>query len=410
MNKEILNSILNKRAELTKLIFVVFLLALGTGLIVNYLTKIFDANISIILILGSLIVFIVFAYLIISILFDCKREISASGIVAIKNNKVISIDRYDFSERLSDTLNAIFIENEALKQSWELDFKIEDNSKDGETIVKNEKEIDAKEKAISYMSIVRVDKPENEIYKEKNSHKILKEAVEYIFIEKLSTHLSTYFNNYSDEDKILKEFTRTDFPNILLQNRIINLLSSPFEDRPIFLKAKMKKDVDGEIVAIMGSDGSRFSRFDLVLPRKSKVIRKNDGTLQIKSPKLTMEFTIKYGAFGATLPRGFEYNYLGIDSKKISSTHIDINLKISINPLSLLVNRGWKYYNWIDSFIMGFDKMISFEKFISRIDWEGTLTRIIATNQRQKVAYLQEKKMKEQEENKKLPPTSGHTP
>lgn len=405
MNKQILNNVLNKRSDLVRLIFVVFLLALGTGLIVNYLTIQFETKSNYLLIGGLLLIAVVFIYLIATILTGCKRTVDVSGVIAFDGDKVVAMDRYKFSEELSRTLKAVFLENEALKQSWSSDF--EEKKPKKETI--RNTTTNNKDKPISYYSIVRVEVPDDEFSKKNvNSSKILKEAVEYIFIEKLSTRLSTYFNEYKNEDKILKEFTRTDFPNILLENRIINLLSSPFEDRPIFLKAKMNKQEEkGEIIAIGGSDGSSFSRFDLVLPKKTKVIRKPNGVLQIKSPRLVLEFNIDYGVFGTTLPRGFAFNYLGCNSSKLDVKKIDLQLKVSIRPLALLFNKGWNYYNWIDSFANEFKSNYSFDTFVDKIEWESTLTRIIATNQRQKFAHQQEKKRKETKEKEQTTPNNG---
>lgn len=401
MNREILNSILSRRADLIKLIFVVFLLSIGTGLIVNYLTLQFETKAKILIWSGTSLVAVVFIYLVTTILLSCKRKISISGVILFNKDKIISADRYKFSEKLSETLSAVFIENEALKQSWSTDFE----KKGTAEVVNKEDKVETEEpkkKEIGYYSIVRYETEENEKESNINSKKIIREAVEYVFIEELSNHLSSHFNNYNNEDKIIKEFTRTDFPNILLENRIINLLSTPFEDRPIFLKAKMSKLKEkGEIVAIMGSDGSRFSRFDLVLPKKSKVIRKENGLLQIKSPRLTLDFKLTYKGFGASLPRGFEYNYMGFDQREINANYIDLELSIAINPFSLLFNKGWNYYDWIDSFVNKFDEIFSFEKFIKKIDWDSTLTRIIATNQNRKFMLMHEKKKKEKEQSDK---------
>ncbi len=397
MNKEILNSILSQRADLIKLIFVVFLLALGTGLIVNYLTIQFEFKAQILIWSGISLVVVVFVYLITTILLSCKRKISIQSVILFDKDKIISADRYKFSEKLSETLKAVFLENEALKQSWSSDFekkevKREIKNEDDDNLEKEK----SKTKEVEYYSIVRYEIDEKET--NANSKKILKEAVEYVFIEELSNHLSSHFNNYNNEDKIIKESTRSDFPSILLENRIINLLSSPFEDRPIFLKAKMSKVKEkGEIVAIMGSDGSRFSRFDLVLPKKSKVVRKDNGLLQIKSPRLTLDFKLTYKGFGAVLPRGFEYNYMGYDQREITAKHIDLELNISINRLSLLFNKGWNYYNWIDSFTNKLDEIFSFERFLKKIDWDSTLTRIIATNHNRNFMMMHENKKKEQE-------------
>lgn len=399
MNKEILNSILSQRADLIKLIFVVFLLALGTGLIVNYLTIQFEFKAQILIWSGISLVVVVFIYLITTILLSCKRKISIQSVILFDRDKIISADRYDFSEKLSETLNAVFLENEALKQSWSSDFEKNEVKREikneGDDNLEKEK---SKTKEVKYYSIVRYETDKNEKETNANSKKILKEAVEYVFIEELSSHLSSHFNDYNNEDKIIKEFTRSDFPSILLENRIINLLSSPFEDRPIFLKAKMSKVKENEeIFKIYGADGSIFSRFDLVLPKKSKIIRKDNGLLQIKSPRLTLDFKLTYKGFSAVLPRGFEYNYMGYDQREITAKHIDLELNISINRLSLIFNKGWNYYNWIDSFTNKIDEIFSFERFLKKIDWDSTLTRIIATNHNRKFMIMHENKKKEQE-------------
>lgn len=387
MRKDLLQSVLTKKSDFIKLIFAVFLLALGIGLIVNYLTILFESNIKVIIILGIILVSLVFIYLIINILSDCTRNISLKSVIMFEKGNVLPIERYDFSEKLSETLYAVFIENEALLQAWKEDFKsvIQDGNKQNPKI---EKSSDSKsKKPIQYLSIIRMNSPIEERIETK-SQKIVKEAVEYILLEKLSTHLSTYFSDIPDDDEMLIEYTRSDFPEILLKNRIINLLSTPFEDRPIFLKAKLKKEeIEGEIIAFGGSDGSRFSRFDLVLPKKSDVTRKDDGGLLITSTRLILEIDVTYDKFNTVAPRGFEELYIRKGSRDISLDMVDIEISVKIKPLSLLFNKGWKYYNWIDSFVSRIDKDFSFDSFIKRIDWENALTNFIITNNNKSFPY-----------------------
>jgi hypothetical protein len=246
---------------------------------------------------------------------------------------------------------------------------------------------------VEYFSIVKVVE-EDEREKSK-AEKILEETIEYLILEELSTHLATYFNEFKHNDKLIKEYSRNDFPEILLQNRIINLLSTPFEDRAIFTKAGMTKNPEeGEIVSIYGNDGSRFSKFDLVLPAGSTVSRIDDGLLLIENSRISLLIAIIYEGWGANFPPGFEYNYCGKIEENLDLYGLQIILNYTIKPKALLYGSKWNYHNWIDSFIDRLVEFASFDDFLKKIDWESNLTDIIIKNQRQK--FLKEQASKNQ--------------
>lgn len=390
MKKEygILDLILSKRTDFIKLIFAALILALGSSLLANYITDCFKSQTIWILILAIVFISSVVCYFIISIIKDAQGEIKIDALFAIdkKKKNIFPIPRYDFSETLDSTMTAVFIENEAIKKHWEEQFKIVEDETENKDKVKNHEKSSEKNKTIKddigYFSIIKVTSENEEGNSE--SDKILEETVEYVILEELSTHLSNYFNDFNDNDSVIKEFTRNDFPEILLQNRIINILSTPFEDREIFVKGGMSKnDFEGEVVSIYGQDGSRFSKFELVLPFGSIVNRIGDGFLKIENSRIVLLIEIINEGFGGVLPHGFEYNYLGKKSMDLDVRQLQIILNYKIKPLALLHGSKWNYHNWIDSFIKRLVEFASFEDFLQNINWESNLTGIILSNQKE---------------------------
>ncbi len=381
--KGLLADILSRRKNLLKLISVALLLAFGTSILASYITTLFENREIALLIMGIVIICIVLVYLICSLLRSCNRTISISGLLVFKkeSNDVVRIDRYKLSEKLEDTLSAVFLENEALKKHWEE--KLGESS--GEIVYELFNNNSKENNNVGYSSIVKVETSDKK--KKSKSYKILDEALEYLIIEELSDHLSTYFNGYYFSDKLIKKYSIADFPKILLENRIINLLSTPFIDRAKFAKANLLDKLEkGEIIKIFGTDGSRFSKFDLILPTGTKVERDNNGILILDNTKMTLEINIKNEGYSDNFPRSFEYYYLGIpDNSNIVTRKISIEVNSKIKFQALFFSKGWEYYKWIDSFIEDLEEFASLSKFIKNIEWESNLTRIIVSNNRTRI-------------------------
>ena len=380
---------LSNRKEFAKLIFAACIIAMGTSLIANFITDCFKSSLFLTFLIGVGLIIIATVYFIYIIISEAKNEVEINALLAIdyKPKRVFPILRYEFAEKLESTLTAVFLENEALKIQWEDDFKNnesnDDQSNENESSKNKPISQNTKEK-VEYFSIIEISSKDSKNGKSK-SDKMLEEAVEFILLDELSTHLSTYFNNYSEHDKLIKVYTRSDFPKILLQNRIINLLSAPFEDRAIFAKAGMTtKPPEGEIVSIYGTDGSNYSRFHLSLPQGSVVSRPSDGILTVENSRIFMRIEINYDGFGTVLPMGFEHNYLGLERGSLGISNLRIKLNYKIKPLSLLYRSSWNYHSWIDSFVERLIELGSFSDFVNRINWETNLTSIITQNQRYK--------------------------
>lgn len=338
--------------------------------------------------MGLYLQYFVYCIFFYSIYIDNSKILSIDALFLLDNTTKITIPifRYEFSEQFEETLTAAFLENEALKKYWndgfiEIKNKEEQLASEKNPVLKESIKSDVSE--VGYFSIIKVLK--DEIKERSKQDKIIIEALEFVLLEQLSLHLSSYFNNYNDHDKLVKEYTRMDFPEMLLQNRIINLLSTPFEERAIFVKAGMTNHPpEGEIVHIYGDDGSRYSKFNLVLPSNSKVRRPKEGILVIENDRVFVEMKIIYDNFSSNLPVHFANNYIGISPKQIHSKKVNIILSYKVKPRASFYNSRWGYHNWVDSFAERLVKFASFEAFIDRIEWEATLTNLIVTkNSRQ---------------------------
>jgi len=402
--RKLLKELFGRKSEVVQLLFASVLLALGISLVANYFTEKLKSTPEIILYLAIGLIVVVLIFFIFLLLRNNNQIHKIKSVIVInKSQKFLSrIPRFELSEKMYHALQASFIENEALKKYWNDGFESNKNStKEKPPKIENPIDETSKKEKISFMAIKKIEiKDEDEILRIDKSKEIIIELIEYLILEELSTHLSTYFHEYRREDTFLKEYNRKDVPHNLLENRIINLLTTPFENRGIFVKAGMADNLnegDGEVVMIMGSDGSKFTKFDLILPTGSKINRPKLGIIEIENKRIKISIDIKYRGYGSTLPKGMAANYMGIIDDELDIHDLKIELKYSVKPLSVFSNSKWSYYNWIDSFANRLIKFASIEKFKNDISWQSNLTQIIVESQRRKIINKMRKKRNEEQ-------------
>jgi len=273
---------------------------------------------------------------------------------------------YKFAESLYETLSAVKAESRSIFSEWEDEPLVPASANQGSS----ESTGATVHQKPTYSAIFRVV-CDRETSKPPKAARLLEEAVFFVLLKSLSTHLSTYFNDH-DGDRYLREYRREDMPFFLLKNRVINLLSTPIEHRDIFLDTfpQGAKRPEGELHALYGSDGSMYSRFDLILP-KGTVIRYSevDG-IRIETKRLSIDLTVKYSGFGAVVDNSFLSHYVGRKPKTLECRMIAIGLKYRIKPLSLITSSGWDYYRWLDSFRKKLRSSFDFHAFQSDIQWQ----------------------------------------
>jgi hypothetical protein len=292
-----------------------------------------------------------------------KEDISAVIFIDKHSNELLEVRDYEFSRNLQKTLRAVKAENKAIYNEWDNDPLCSPTA--------NPSPVHSEETTSTpfYISIVRMKVEEHKV---PTAAKLLEEAASFVILEELSIHLSTYFND-STNDYFIKEYSRNDIPAFLLKNRVLNLLSTPIEQRDIFIKMQQQHIPHippGELFSVWGSDGSMYRRFNLVLPKGSTIHYSEIGSINIETNRFAFELSAKYTGSHAVVDPTFIERYVGADSDSIELRKVTISLSGRIKPLSLLSGSKWEYYEWLDSFRSKLVAACDFKAFQQQINWD----------------------------------------
>lgn len=329
-----ITNVKQRRKDIIKNFILVTILSTGVSLIANSLTK--ESGLLIALIPGLVCVLFVAIFYVKEYLGSSSYEVDIETVLSVDNeHKVIPIDRFRFSEDLYRAVLSVLSENKAYKSLWEDAFTH------------------------------RVGEGE----KGKN---FVKEFLDYLFIHWISLQLNSYFVQFeSDSTEIIG---REQIPDVLIKNRVIELISKPFEEREKFQERMNQKDpIEGKIVYMDGEDGVVYDMLEIELPRKSKVYR-NNNALVISNRNFDIRFESDYQGFGTVLPRYFEKFYLNRSFDTVHNYKVDLRMSIRLKPFFLFSVKDWKYLGWLDQIGDEFVKYFSFDKFVEHIGLEQAIT------------------------------------
>lgn len=335
-----------ERKRVLNIIISVILIGLALNYIASYIFVSFNKfNFQILIVF--IVILVLFIVLLLLELFSKKSFIL--GIKALilfdKHDELVRVPEYDFSEGVYRYLNALFVENADIKKEWK------------------------------HSKIVLMGDKNKKI----NRNLILKDVIEYYFLEKLSTHLTDYYNNKEKLEKSLREYSRDDIKSILDTNICLNTFSRPMKERKLFVKEKSTKRtiVQGPVIMHLGeavssqSKGAIYQKFDMVLYKGSRIIRENNGWISIKTKHVDFSFVVNITGFNALIPTDFTKYYL---NKRrflhLNAFEAEINIKVKVNPLYLVTGNDIEYYEWIDLFAKNIKTEISFEAFLESIGWK----------------------------------------
>lgn len=342
----IVQGIISSRKNLIELIVVAIIIAFGINLIAGQLIALTVVNPLMTVLLGIILIFSSILYLATSLLGGRIKShtFKAFIIYKVKKNEIIPVPRYEFSEEIHSYIKSAFGENPALNTLWK------------------------KEPLRDFH-----DRDQIDISKHKSAQLLL-EATQYFLLSRLSTHLTDYFAAEDFKKANLKKYERKDIPEILLNNRFLELFSRPMEERPAFMEDYQHEDneVPGEIVYASGLKGAIYDRFDLVLPQKSSIRKPDNNKIEIETEKLKISLVAQFEGFNTVLPRMFEEYYLGINNSIENSVYqLDIDIHVQMKLRSLFSSAGWEYYQWIDSYLDNIEEEVSKDAFFERINWEN---------------------------------------
>lgn len=368
--KNYLNEMLNDRGNVIRFISITILLSFGLNVIAGSITLTSGFNAQTGFWLGGAVLLLVLCYLIRFVFKSLRKFITIdSFIIHDKNeNSLLDIDRYKFSRKINEYLVSAISEDKDIKAIWD------------------------REPIGCYHTVD--DWIHGRISKSKI---VIEELVEYFIIEELSAHLTDYFNDDKYNKKKLQKIGRNEVPEVLFQNRFLNLFSKPMEERASFEINKNKVEEPpkeyivngkkvvlkvGETVSAYGKDGARFNRFDLVLPRNSKVKRIDKNTIRLITDRFDIDIFVSFEEENYYPPDGFIEHYLcpGIDRTDSFLRHegykINIELRIKFKILKFLINGKWEFFYWLDSYLDKINKDMSADLYFERINWESTYTML----------------------------------
>lgn len=347
-NQKPINKLLVSRSGLLEIIIMALLISSGINLVTTGISTKFVKFNDYITYAGVIFVIIGLVYLTFKVFGNRSISHTSNGFFVYHklNKKLVPVNRYQVSSSLSDYIKALFTENKALSNMW--------NKEDftDRYIVENDMLIK----------------------KEIKSDQLLVEAIEYFVISRLSTHLTDYFNKFNNSDK-LKTFIRNEVPDVLLSNRFLELFSKPMEEREPFADFTDNNTEKNRKTVMAFSEGAFFDHFELTLPKKSVVRRRGKNQVEISTNRFKMKIETMFDGMGESLPYKFEKYYLLLDKfSEISVYNFQVKVDIRFNLLSLFSFNGWRYYQWVDSFLLDIDKKINKVEFFNKINWDSNVT------------------------------------
>ncbi len=243
-------------------IIVAIFLSFGISFIVSALAEFFKGKYLVFFISGLFCILFVLLIKIFNFYTLRKHQICTEALLVVDDKaRLGKVYRYYFNEKFIEILISVCRENKTFKECWEKAFK---------------KEYTNNSKYVSqdYVLIKKItDDEARKYFKEEKICKFINELTEYIFIEWLSDKLEMYFG---DNTKNITVLNRSNIADYLLDNRVLDLISKPFEDREKFLsKIKDKEDNIDDIYTLLGDDDVEFNKFELKLPPKT--ILKKEG-------------------------------------------------------------------------------------------------------------------------------------
>lgn len=329
-----LSEIKTRRSHLFKDFLLVAVLSSGISLVANAISK--DVSFYYALIPGLVCILLVAIIYIIDYFSNRSYETKIDTLfITDKENHVIPINRFDFSEDLFCAFQSVLSENKTYESLWEDAFS-------------------------------------HGIAQGNNSKAFVVEFMEYLFIRMISLELNTYFTNVDSE--AIEVIGRDQIPELLIKNRVIEMISKPYEEREKFQKVINKEEHSKGVVVYMGGeDGALFEKLEIELPRKSKIF-KNGNSLVIKNRNFNILFEAVFEGYSGVAPSYFEEFYLGHSLRDTNCYLVNLKMGIQLKPLFLFSMRDRRYLGWLDQISDAFIQYFSFDSFLQRIGYENAVT------------------------------------
>ena len=371
-----LSRILTERHSLTNIIIGTIIASIGINLISASILQIFlfGAHIMLIIGIGASLASVWYFVRIMTAKRTQVRNYSGFFIVDYVEKKVIPVNRYPYSENLSRYLESACAESQDIKMVLESSIYVPDTTIKIPQENIDEVRIEREERAAAVKKLMATP-----------DRRLILEATEYFVLRMLSTHLTNYFNDEKFKEENLTKLERKDIPQVLLENRFLNLFSKPMEERTAasFEDRYVSKNTQGG----SGESNTDFRHFHLILPAKAKVSRTGENICEITTKKFTLRVSILYLGADELLPADFEKYYLRLQEyyqrsnpSMVKEKAIEIEVKVFFKNSIFFSTTGLQYYEWLDSYLDKLEEEFSTSYFFKKIGWDSVSTLMDCLN------------------------------
>lgn len=370
-----LSGILTERSSLTNIIIGTIIASLGVNLVSESILQMFffGAHIILFIGIGASLASVWYFIRIVTAKRTQVRNYSGFFIVDHIEKKVIPVNRYPYSINLSRYLESACAESQDIRMVLEKSIYVPDTTIKIPRENIDEEEIERKERAAAKKLMATPDR------------RLIIEATEYFVLRMLSTHLTNYFNDEKFKEQNLTKLERKDIPQVLLENRFLNLFSKPMGERAAasFEDRYISKSTQGG----SGESNTDFRHFHLILPTKAKVSRTGENTCEITTEKFTLRVSILYLGADELLPADFEKYYLRLQEyyqrsnpSMVKEKAIEIEVKVFFKNSIFFSTTGIQYYEWLDSYLDKLEEEFSRPYFFKKIGWDSVSTLLDCIN------------------------------
>ncbi len=349
----------NQKIELHRIIAYSIIMGIAINIISNSLGKIlnFPLWLNIIIWVGISLVIISIAQIV--ELCRLNSTIKYEGLFIThrnEKNRIIGIPNYKISTDMKTYFEAAFSENPAYRTIWE-------------------------ESGLDKLQGPHIAKKTND------SKKLLAEMIEYCVLEHFSSFINDYYNIRNITKKTI-EYSGTDIPDVLLKNRFMKMFSEEPQNRAAFCNSKKSgiykiddKDTEpedkGTLVFMIGSNGALYSKFELVIPKGSKVCREEDNGIEVHTKLFTMKYKFLFDGISTYVEQDFYKYYLHeLSPMDYHDWKFDVQVSIKYKLSALFKFWDWKYYNWLDEYLDKLSDYCAVDNFYKNIGWRETKTFI----------------------------------
>jgi hypothetical protein len=370
---KLLERIARARAGLIELVAVALLLALAINLASSGLVAWLGLPLA--ALTGVALAIATVAVLAWSQMRSRHETIEYVGFIPTHDGIPVKVRGYALATDVERALRAVMSENEALKMQWDDQPLVLPKTEDSSG--KDRRNIDG------------------------GAARLLREALEYAFLENLSTHLSSYFDDDAWLANNTKELVRDDLLELLPQNRVLDALSRPIEDRLALIENKegndtadqprikitrLRETADGpeETVVSVFSGDFLYSRFDLSVPKDVTVHRVGPGCVRLDGRYMRTELGVGFDGFVYTLDPEFLDGYLGLDSReffngdRVQVWRVTLSFSSQLRWRSLLSARSWRLQRWAEAFANEAKVQFDGAAFLDSISW-STISALMRT-------------------------------